>query len=44
MKPFLESAEFKNLNVGFDMDEAAISPDDEMLIEYAQKSIWRKSC
>lgn len=42
MHIFVKSKEFKNLNVGFEMDEGVASTTDEYLLYYAERSIWRK--
>lgn len=42
MKPFVNSPEFKKLNVGFAFDEGMASPDDSFQFFYGERSIWRK--
>lgn len=42
MKLFIETEEFRSLNVGCALDEGAPSPPDFFFIFYAEKSIWRK--
>lgn len=41
MHIFVKSKEFKNLNIGFEMDEGLASPTDEYLVYYAERSIWQ---
>lgn len=42
MKDFVETEEFKRLNVGFEMDESAASPTDAFMLFYAERPMWRK--
>lgn len=42
MKPFVNSPEFKKLNVGFAFDEGMASPDDSFQFFYGERSIWRE--
>lgn len=40
MQKFVESKEFKELNVGFMMDEGQASPSDEFRVFYADRTPW----
>ncbi|XP_043474394.1 aminoacylase-1-like [Leptopilina heterotoma] len=40
MKDFIKTQDFKNLNVGFALDEGMASPNDNFLIFYGERSIW----
>lgn len=40
MAKFVDQEAFKNLNVGFSLDEGLASPDDEYPVYYAERSIW----
>lgn len=40
MMPFVQSNEFKALNVGFSLDEGIASPTDEFIVFYSERSIW----
>jgi aminoacylase len=42
MEKFVKTQDFKNLNVGFALDEGMASPNDEFLLYYGERSIWRK--
>lgn len=42
MRPFVESKEFRALNVGFGLDEGLASPTEEFPVFYAERSVWRK--
>lgn len=42
MKKFVYMNEFRNLNVGFALDEGMASPNDEYALFYAERCIWRK--
>ncbi len=42
LKSFVNSTTFANLNVGFAFDEAGVSSTDEILVVYAENSVWRK--
>jgi hypothetical protein len=43
MKHFVESKEFKALNVGFALDEGIASNTEEFNVYYAERAIWRES-
>lgn len=44
IRPFLETSQFKSLNVGIDIDEGFSANSENILhINYAEKSIWRES-
>ena len=43
MVPFLKTDEFKNLNVGFALDEGATSTYDKLYLIWAERAAWRKS-
>lgn len=42
MAKFIETDEFKNLNVGFALDEGIASPTETYPVFYAERAIWRK--
>lgn len=42
MKKFVETNDFKNLNVGFSIDEGMASPTEEFVLFYGERCIWRK--
>ncbi|KAL7641475.1 UNVERIFIED_CONTAM: hypothetical protein RMT77_007346 [Armadillidium vulgare] len=41
MAKFLETKTFKNLNVGFGLDEGYASPNDDFYLFYGERSIWQ---
>jgi len=42
MEKFVHTADFKKLNVGFALDEGMASPNNEFLLYYGERCIWRK--
>lgn len=42
MRLFAKTEEFKKLNVGFSMDEGIAGPNDEFMLYYGERAIWRK--
>lgn len=38
--PFIETKEFKDLNVGFAFDEGQVSPTEEIGIYYTERLVW----
>lgn len=42
MNEFVKLNKFKNLNVGFALDEGMASPNDEFALFYAERCIWSK--
>ncbi|GBP34800.1 Aminoacylase-1 [Eumeta japonica] len=40
MSEFVKTQEYRNLNVGFSLDEGMASPTDEYLVFYGERSIW----
>lgn len=42
MKEFVDTEEFKSLNVGFSLDEGIASPNEVFSVFYAERAIWRK--
>lgn len=42
MIPFVETQDFKSLNIGFALDEGYPSDDDVMFVSYQDKRPWRK--
>lgn len=42
MEQFLKSQDFRDLNVGFALDEGMATTDDKFIAFYAERSIWRK--
>lgn len=43
MKKFVNTNEFKALNVGFALDEGMANPDEKFILFNGERSIWRKS-
>jgi aminoacylase len=43
MVPFVKSTAFKNLNVGFGLDEGGASPTEPFLVFYGERALWRKT-
>jgi hypothetical protein len=43
MEKFIATDDFKNLNVGFSLDEGIASPNSDYLVFYGERSIWRES-
>jgi len=41
MKLFVDTPEFKKLNVGFALDEGIASPDDSFHLFYGERAIWQ---
>ncbi|XP_013107881.2 aminoacylase-1 isoform X1 [Stomoxys calcitrans] len=41
MRPFVETADFKELKIGFSLDEGLASPTEEFPVFYAERSVWR---
>lgn len=41
MMQFVKTKEFKDLNVGFSLDEGIASPTDVFHVYYAERSVWR---
>ncbi|XP_011208502.2 aminoacylase-1B [Bactrocera dorsalis] len=41
MRPFVHTAAFKNLNIGFSLDEGLASPTEVLPVFYAERSVWR---
>lgn len=41
MKDFVKTEDFKNLNVGFALDEGMASPNNNFLMFYGERSIWQ---
>ncbi|XP_075156647.1 aminoacylase-1B [Haematobia irritans] len=41
MRPFVQSNDFKSLNIGFSLDEGLASPTEEFPVFYAERSVWR---
>nr|CAD7589794.1 unnamed protein product [Timema genevievae] len=42
MKPFVHTADFKSLGVGFALDEGIASPTEDYALFYGERSIWRE--
>ena len=40
MESFVESPEFKELNIGLALDEGLASPDDDYIAFYGERSLW----
>jgi len=43
MREFIHTDHFKNMNLGFSMDEGSSSLDDGYYVYYAERTAWRKS-
>lgn len=41
MKLFVQTEEFRNLNIALALDEADANPGEECLLYYGEKSTWR---
>lgn len=41
MRAFVQSDAFRNLNVGFSLDEGIATPDETFPVFYAERSVWR---
>lgn len=41
MRAFVKTEAFRNLNVGFSLDEGIATPDETFPVFYAERSIWR---
>lgn len=42
MQAFIKTSHFKDLNVGFALDEGIASTDNDLVVLYAERSAWRK--
>lgn len=42
MKKFVNTNDFKNLKVGFALDEGMASPNEEFSLYYGERCLWRK--
>lgn len=42
MKKFSKTKEFHDLNVGLALDEGMASPNDDFVLFYGERCIWRK--
>ena len=42
MKPFVNSKEFQDLNIGFDLDEGTASETNSAIFTYGGRVPWRK--
>lgn len=42
MKLFVQTDEFRALNVGFALDEGYASPTETFVVAYAERAIWRE--
>lgn len=42
MLPFLNTTEFKELNIGFALDEGLVSADGSLYASYVDKRPWRE--
>uniref|UniRef100_A0A1I8NV60 Aminoacylase-1 n=1 Tax=Stomoxys calcitrans TaxID=35570 RepID=A0A1I8NV60_STOCA len=40
MRPFVETADFKELKIGFSLVEGLASPTEEFPVFYAERSVW----
>lgn len=43
MATFTQSQEFKDLNIGFTLDEGCASADDAFNVFYAERTMWRRN-
>ncbi|XP_073828399.1 aminoacylase-1B [Musca autumnalis] len=41
MREFVNTSDFKSLNIGFSLDEGLASPTEEFPVFYAERSVWR---
>lgn len=41
MKKFVQTEEFRSLNIGFSLDEGLASPTNEFPVFYGERSVWR---
>ncbi|XP_017057636.1 aminoacylase-1 [Drosophila ficusphila] len=41
MRPFVNTLDFRALNVGFGLDEGLASPGDDFPLFYAERAVWR---
>lgn len=44
MAKFVLTPEFRDLNVGFSLDEGMATPGEEYVIFNGERTIWRKCC
>lgn len=42
MRAFVDTSDFKSLNIGFSLDEGLASPTEVFPVFYAERSVWRK--
>lgn len=42
MKPFVQSSEFRALNIGFALDEGIASATEEFSVFFAERTVWSK--
>lgn len=42
MAVFVKSEHFRRLNIGFSLDEGMASPNDDYVVFYGERSVWRK--
>lgn len=42
MEKFVHTKDFKDLNVGFALDEGMASPNEEFILFNGERSIWRQ--
>jgi aminoacylase len=42
MEKFIDSQEFRDLNIGFAFDEGLPHPDDIIQIVHGERTIWRE--
>jgi len=42
MKPFVQTEEFKSLNVGFALDEGSATVNNYFFLMWAERSPWRE--
>ena len=41
MKELIKTNDFKELNIGFALDEGMASPNEEFSVFYAERAVWR---
>ncbi|XP_055906622.1 aminoacylase-1-like [Eupeodes corollae] len=41
MDKFVQTNDFKKLNIGFTLDEGRASPDEAFIVNYSERSMWR---
>lgn len=42
MRVFIDTDDFRNLNVGCGLDEGLASPEEEIPVYYGERTVWRE--